>query len=173
MDERQRTREVRLLAEEFGLLHEEMGGTRMAGRVTAWLLLCDPPVQSLTEIAEALGVSKAAVSTATRSLLQAGRVERVSQPGRRGDCYRAVGGHLDSVLHVDRIETLSRLVRRCLDLTGERDPRESNVLLLRELGDFLEFLKTEMPGLVDRWQALRAARPGAAADDTSETGGPA
>jgi len=171
VDVRQRAREVRLLAEEFGLLLEEMGGTRMAGRVTAWLLLCDPPVQSLTEIAEALGVSKAAVSTAARSLLQAGRIERVSQPGRRGDCYRAVGGHLDAVLQVDRIDALAGLVGRCLELTADRDPRESNVVLLRELDDFLEFIKTEMPGLVDRWQATRAAHPGTSPEDTATTGG--
>jgi len=45
----------RLLVEEFGLLYEEMDGTRMAGRVSGWLLLCDPPAQSLTQIAVTLG----------------------------------------------------------------------------------------------------------------------
>ena len=53
----------------------------MTGRISAWLLLCDPPVQSLTEIAEGLGVSKAAVSGAARLLLQNHFVERVGEPG--------------------------------------------------------------------------------------------
>ena len=145
MDERQRTLEQRLLAEEFGLLYEEMGGTRMAGRVSAWLLLSDPPVQSLTEIAEALGVSKAAVSTAARSLLQAGLIERVSEPGRRGDSYRSLAGHMDAVLHLDRIQALARLIQRCLQLVADKDQGQSNYELLHELSDFLGFLETEIP----------------------------
>ncbi len=173
MDERRQAREVRLLAEEFGLLHEEMGGTRMNGRVNAWLLLCDPPVQSLTEIATALGVSKAAVSVATRALLQAGVVERVSEPGRRGDSYRAVAGQMDAVLHLDRIAALDRLVHRCLDLAADRDQGDSNVVLLRELSEFLGFLETEIPGLVERWQATRAARPAIGPQETYERRGDA
>jgi predicted transcriptional regulator len=155
----QRARKQRLLAEEFGLLYEEMGGTRMAGRITAWLLLCEPPVQSLTAIADALGVSKAAVSTSVRSLLQAGLVERVSEPGRRGDHYRYLPGHLDSVLRMDRIDALSSLVHRCLDVVAERDHRQWNYAVLRDLSDFLDFLKTEIPGLIERWNARSASRP--------------
>ncbi|MBN2204799.1 MAG: MarR family transcriptional regulator [Thermoleophilia bacterium] len=173
MDERRRAREARLLAEEFGLLHEELGGTRMSGRVSAWLLLCDPPVQSLTEIAEALGVSKAAVSVATRSLLQAGLVERVSLPGRRGDSYRAVAGQMDAVLHLDRIEALDKLVHRCLELAADKDQTASNVQLLHELSEFLDFLKTEIPGLLERWQATRAARPATSPPEPDERRGDA
>ena len=75
------TTEQRELIEEFGLLQEQMGGTRMTGRVSGWLLLADPPVQSLTEIAEGLGVSKAAVSGAARLLLQT-RVHRARRRAR-------------------------------------------------------------------------------------------
>jgi DNA-binding transcriptional regulator GbsR (MarR family) len=171
MDVKQR--EQRLLAEEFGLLYEEMGGTRMAGRIAAWLLLCDPPVQSLTAIADGLGVSKAAVSTAARSLLQAGMAERVSEPGRRGDSYRALAGHMDSVLHLERIDALSKLVHRCLDLVADRDQRRSNCVLLHELSDFLDFLKAEIPGLVERWQSLRNSSRAVEADaaDRTDRGG--
>jgi predicted transcriptional regulator len=168
----QRQREQRLLAEEFGLLYEEMGGTRMAGRISAWLLLCEPPVQSLTQIADALGVSKAAVSTTARSLLQAGLVERVSEPGRRGDYYRYAPGHLDSVLRLDSLDTLGRLVHRCLDLVADRDPRQSNYALLSDLSDFLDFLKTEIPGLIERWNARYASgAPRSVPDATTERGG--
>ena len=158
MDERERAREQRLLAEEFGLLYEGMGGTRMAGRVAAWLLLSDPPVQSLTEIAGALGVSKAAVSTTVRSLLQAGHVERVSEPGRRGDYYRSCGTRKDAVLQLDHIQAMGRLIHRCLELIADKDQTQSNYAQLHEMGDFLDFLETEVPGLVERWNTVRAAR---------------
>ena len=104
------TPEQRELIEEFGLLHEQMGGTRMTGRVSAWLLLCDPPLQSLTEIAEGLGVSKAAVSGAARLLLQSRLVERVSEPGHRGDYYRALPADPDGILPLDHVHTLHRLI---------------------------------------------------------------
>ena len=171
MDERQRTREQRLLVEEFGLLYEELGGTRMAGRVAAWLLLSDPPVQSLTDIAGALGVSKAAVSTAARSLLQAGHVERVSKAGRRGDYYRSRGTRNDAVLQLDHIQAMGRLVHRCLQLVADKDQTQSNYALLHEMGEFLDFLETEVPGLVERWQTVRAARQSADVADTPDRGG--
>lgn len=153
-----RHRSERLLVEEYGLLFEEMGGTRMEGRVMGWLLLADPPVQSLTEIADGLGVSKAAVSTAARSLLQSGAVERVSEPGQRGDSYRSISGNLETVLRFDHVTALGRLVDRSLDLLGDRDPTQSNYALLREIREFLDFLEAEVPGLMTRWRAHLAAR---------------
>jgi predicted transcriptional regulator len=171
VDERQRARDQRLLAEEFGLLFEEMGSTRMAGRVTAWLLLSDPPVQSLTDIAGALGVSKAAVSTAVRSLLQVGHVERVSEPGRRGDYYRSRGTRKDAVLQLDHIQAMRSLIQRCLQLVADKDQTQSNYALLHEMGDFLDFLETEIPGLMERWQTVRGARQTADVADTPDRGG--
>ncbi len=175
MDDQEKSRQKRLLAEEFGLLFEEMGHTRMDGRISAWLLLSDPPVQSLTEIADALGVSKASVSTASRSLLQAGMVERVGEPGRRGDSYRSLPGKLEDLLQLEHIETLGRLVDRCLELVTDKDQTQSNYALLHELRAFLSFLQTEIPGLMARWQARRAALITGAAnarpDDTPEYGG--
>jgi DNA-binding transcriptional regulator GbsR (MarR family) len=170
MDDRERTRAERLLVEEYGLLFEEMGGTRMEGRVMAWLLLAEPPEQSLTEIAQGLGVSKAAVSTSARSLLQSRAVERVSEPGQRGDSYRSIPGKLESVLHLDHVTSLGRLVDRSLELVAERDQTQSNYTLLREMRDFIAFLEAEIPGLVSRWQAHRAATEAeAAGTDPSAT----
>ena len=135
MDDRERTRAERLLVEEYGLLFEEMGGTRMEGRVMAWLLLAEPPAQSLTEIAQGLGVSKAAVSTSARGLLQSRAVERVSEPGQRGDYYRSIPGKLESVLHLDHVTSLGRLVDRSLELVADKDQTQSNYTLLREMRD--------------------------------------
>jgi hypothetical protein len=168
MDDLERRRAERLLVEEYGLFSEEMGGTRMEGRVMAWLLLAEPPEQSLTEIAQGLGVSKAAVSTSARSLLQSRAVERVSEPGQRGDYYRSLPGKLESVLHLDRVTSLGRLVDRSLDLVAGKDQTQSNYALLREMRAFIDFLEAEVPGLVARWRAhLEATRSGAAGPQPS------
>lgn len=168
MDDRERHRAQRLLIEEYGLLFEEMGGTRMEGRVLAWLLLADAPEQSLTEIAEGLGVSKAAVSTAARSLLQARAVERVSEPGRRGDFYHSIPGKLESVLHPEHITAFRRLVDRSLAFVAGKDQTQSNYALLHEMRDFLDFLEAEIPGLMTRWAAHRAAKQAATAADAAD-----
>ncbi|HTX70732.1 MAG TPA: MarR family transcriptional regulator [Thermoleophilia bacterium] len=174
MDDAGQRRAERLLVEQFGLLLEEMGGTRMEGRVMGWLLLAGQPVQSLTEIAEGLGVSKAAVSTAARSLLQSGAVERVSEPGQRGDFYRSIPGNLESVLHYDHIAGLGRLVDRSLELVADRDQTQSNYALLHEIREFLDFLEAEIPGLMSRWRARLAekqAGAGAPGRDVTDHGG--
>jgi len=173
VDDHDRRRAERLLVEEYGLLFEEMGSTRMEGRVFAWLLLAAVPEQSLTEIAEGLAVSKAAVSTSARSLLQSGAVERVSEPGQRGDFYRAIPGELESVLRPDLIAVFGRLVDRSLDLIAGRDQSQSNYALLHEMRDFLDFLEAEIPGLMRRWQARLARRQAGASGGggTIENGG--
>jgi hypothetical protein len=156
VDQRTRIEEQRRLVEEFGLLYEQMGVTRMAGRVSGYLLMCDPPVQSLTQIAEALGVSKAAVSGAAHVLLQFGVVELVGEPGQRGDFYRALPGQMDSMLRLDHVSTLHALLDRGLASVAEEDQTQSNYALMHDLRDFSVFLETEIPGVIARWQRRQA-----------------
>ena len=156
MDECKRAGQQRQLVEEFGLLYEQMGVTRMAGRVSGYLLMCDPPVQSLTQIAEALGVSKAAVSGAAHVLLQFGVVELVAEPGQRGDFYRALPGQMDSMLRLDHVRTLHALLERGLASVADKDETHSNYALMHDLRAFSVFLEAEIPGVIARWQRHRA-----------------
>lgn len=75
------------LTERMGILFEEDGFPRIAGRIFGLLLLSPEPL-SLDDIAERLGVSKASVSTDARRLAHHGIVERVSRPADRRDYYR-------------------------------------------------------------------------------------
>jgi hypothetical protein len=156
MDDGERATTQRELVEEFGLLHEQMGGTRMTGRVSGWLLLCRPPRQSLTEIAEVLGVSKAAVSGAARLLVQARIIERVSEPGQRGDFYQAIPRDAASVLPVDHVHALHDLLVRSLATVADRDPAQANYALMRDMAELTAFIEAELPGLLARWHGRRA-----------------
>ena len=60
----------------------------MAGRIIAWLMICDPPYQTAGQIATALSASKASVSTNIRLFVDFGIVERFTMPGDRRDRYR-------------------------------------------------------------------------------------
>jgi len=159
------TPEQRELIEEFGLLQEQMGATRMTGRVSGWLLLCTPPIQSLTEIAEGLGVSKAAVSGAARLLLQNRVVERISEPGQRGDFYRALPADPDGIIPLDHVRTLHRLIERALLTVADRDQSQPNYALMRDLLEFTAFAEAELPALCARWREHRKNSSPIQADD--------
>jgi DNA-binding transcriptional regulator GbsR (MarR family) len=71
----------------------------LAGRVYGWLLICDPPQQSLTDLAQMLWVSKASVSTVARQLQEGGMIERLPSSTRQ-HLYRVTPGGFTSVLNV-------------------------------------------------------------------------
>jgi DNA-binding transcriptional regulator GbsR (MarR family) len=76
----------RIFLDRMGQSTEMDGMSPIAGRLFALLILSDEP-RSLDELAEALEVSKASVSTDARRLLERGIVERSTRPGDRRDYY--------------------------------------------------------------------------------------
>ena len=72
--------------ERMGLVWEHEGVPRIAGRIFGFLLLQEDAC-SLDDMAAALGVSKASISTDARRLEQLQLIERVSRPGDRRDYY--------------------------------------------------------------------------------------
>ncbi len=83
---------VARFVERMGLLTEADGLPRIAGRIFGFLLI-QPTECSLDDMAAALGVSKASISTDTRRLEQLGLLERTSRPGDRRDYY-AISPHI-------------------------------------------------------------------------------
>ena len=94
--------------EELGALGPEMGLSRATMRITAWMMVCDPPEQSARQLKDGVKLSPAAVSAATRELIAAGMLERVSRPGDRQQYYRLVSGSWDAPLQA-KLRALSRL----------------------------------------------------------------
>ena len=80
-------RDVAAFIERMGLLWEEEGLPRIAGRIFGLALLSPEPC-SLDDIAATLKVSKPSVSNDARMLLKLGFMERVSFPGDRKDYYQ-------------------------------------------------------------------------------------
>ncbi len=78
---------VERFIEKVGLRFEQDGLPRIGGRILGYLLLSPEP-RTLDEIADALRVSKASVSSNTRMLGRMGSVERVTRRGDRRDFYR-------------------------------------------------------------------------------------
>ena len=101
--------------DRMGIVAETDGMSPIAGRLYALLLVSDE-ARSLDELADALAVSKASVSTDARRLLERGIVERVAKAGDRRDYYELSPDFFARIIHTRisrwrRIQVLANEVR--------------------------------------------------------------
>ena len=156
-DERQT--EKQLFVEEVGIVFEQTGLPRMAGRLFGWLLVSDLPQQSAEQIGRTLIASKGSVSTSTRLLIQHGLIERLSMPGVRHDYFRiktdALGHMIERGIE-DEVKLFRQLAERGLGLVT--DKTSENIKWLEEMRDLYVFLESELPVLRERWLKQRKKR---------------
>lgn len=144
--------------DRLGLFFELLGATRTMGRLYGWLLICHPPQQSLTELADALSVSKASISTVARQLLEGGMVERLPSPNRQ-HLYRVTPGGFTSVL-----QTQLSLMRLGIEpaeyaLSVLDEDRAEQRQRIEDFRDFCEFCTNAYRDqLMGMWTEYRAAR---------------
>ncbi|WP_326825983.1 GbsR/MarR family transcriptional regulator [Streptosporangium sp. NBC_01756] len=86
----------------------------IAGRILGWLMICDPPEQSAGQIGQAIGASRASLTTNMRVLLTMGFVSRRTRPGERTAYYRVEEGAWEQVVR-RQIATLTAF----RDITGD------------------------------------------------------
>ena len=145
--------EEKHFAEEVGIVFEQTGLPRMAGRIIGWLLISDPPHQSTSQLTEALTASKGSISTMTRLLIQIGLIERLSLPGVRHDYFRI---RPDAWQHMirrgleDEIKMVRQLAEHGLELLADKTPLTRK--WLEEMRDVYTFLEREFPMLLERWE---------------------
>ncbi|MGI5347434.1 GbsR/MarR family transcriptional regulator [Streptomyces sp. CA-250714] len=133
----------------------------MTGRVIGWLLLCEPPQQTIAEISTALRASRTAVTSAIGELEAWSWIQRTRAAGERVDRVRLDPEVWQQLLDNQAEYTaLDALARRGLEvMSGESAERRAR---LEEMAEFAKFLAEKMPALTGEWQsrvnALRAAR---------------
>jgi len=142
--------------EATGLCYEESGLPRMAGRMAGWLMICDPPLQTASDLASALHASPSAISGAVRILQDKGLIERIGVPGERKTYYRlredawtpTINGWL---ARARQIRELAEQGIRALEKEGS-----ASIERLVALRDFHRFLERDVPDLLRRWHRERA-----------------
>ena len=141
--------------EDIALHFEQAGLSRTAGRIFGWLLICQPPHQTMTELVDGLQISKSSISTATRYLMQVGLIQRFSLPGIRQDYYRIAEGVWQNSMNQqqEQVTILRKLAEQGINLLVDQPAERLN--RLQEMRDFYTFLEREFPLLLDRWQAER------------------
>ena len=154
MGNEQQTKEKRFV-EEVGILFEQTGMPRMAGRILGWLSVSDPPHQTTSDLTEALMASKGSISTMTRLLIRIGLIERLSLPGQRRDYFRFKPGAWHQLIQDSLVQTTAfrQLAERGLELLESKT--HANRQWLEEMRDMYVFMEREFPALVERWEQER------------------
>ena len=152
MDEEKRQAELMLFIEDLGLFFEQEGLPRMAGRILGWLLVSDPPHQSMNQLVEALLASKASISNTTRMLIQIGLIERISLPGHRRDYFRIKPNAWHQLIKEEtvRLTAIRKLADRGLDLLADKGDVFRN--RLQEMRNLYAFFEREWPALLEHWE---------------------
>jgi DNA-binding transcriptional ArsR family regulator len=142
--------------ERFGGALVDAGMPRMPARVFATLLSDDDGALTAAQLAERLQVSPAAISGAVRYLVQVGMVARDREPGHRRDTFRLYSD-LWYEIFAKRDQLFLRwieILQRGIDAVGPTTPAGAR---LDETMRFLDFLRVEMPVLIERWHAEQSA----------------
>jgi DNA-binding transcriptional regulator GbsR (MarR family) len=129
----------------------------VAGRMWAWLLVCEPADQTAEEIAHAVGASRGAISGAARMLEPSGLILRTKRRGDRREYWRSAP---DAVIRV--LETKERQVRPSLDVLDDAlaslgDRSAASLQRLRDTRDLYAALAASFPAIVRQFKAERSA----------------
>jgi DNA-binding transcriptional regulator GbsR (MarR family) len=136
--------------EESGLLFEQFGTTRMAGRIFGYLLICDEDAVSFDQIREKLQASKGSISTNVKQLLQTGLIEQTTYPGDRKTYYRASKISIGDITasRLDLMEKFVGLFKQAKELKS----RDDDLLKwLDETALFYRWMELKMEELISEW----------------------
>lgn len=128
----------------------------ITGRVVGWLLLCDPPRQTIAELADALKASRSAITGAITTLEGWAWVQRSRAAGERADRVALNpdlwGRTVDKPTMYTALGALARDGLAALD-----DAPTHRRARLAEMASFADFLAERMPALAVEWRERRAA----------------
>ena len=141
--------------EDFGLLFEQFGQPQMVGRVLRVLLVSGLQEHSAEELADLLRASRGSISSATRTLVQTGLVQRVSRPGERRDYFRVKPGAWNELMRewMAQVYALREMAERGLNVLDAGDSGEPEARRgLEEMRDFYAYWERELPAVLERWE---------------------
>lgn len=140
--------------EQTGLTFEQMGTTRMAGRVMGYLFICDKDLVSSDEISNALQASKGSISGTMKQLIQIGFAEQAGIPGDRKTYYRIANVPAGELLkmRLKQIDTFLNTVHRGLELKERED---STTEWMIETAAFYAWTKDKIEEMIESWEEVK------------------
>jgi DNA-binding transcriptional regulator GbsR (MarR family) len=150
--------EIDEFVDQMGFIMEESGAPRLMGRLMGYLLVCDPPEQSSSDLVKALGVSKAAISTTTRDLLRGQIIEKVAQGSTREHSFRITTVGWVNIMRA-RVAQMARFV--AVANQGVSAMAEASSESRRRVEDFRDmyaYFEREFPAVIERWVAEQSQK---------------
>ena len=128
----------------------------MVGRLLGYLAVCDPPEQTIGELAEGLLASRSAITGAVKVLETIHAITRSRSAGERMDRVSIDMSSSES-MGMDNSEyvELGQLAREGLEVLREGTVERRAVLM--EMSAFADFLVEWVARFAEQWQVRRAA----------------
>jgi hypothetical protein len=144
-------------ADHMGRLYaRRYGFPPMLGRLIGYLSVCDPPDQSINELADALLASRSAIAGAVKTAEAIRVLRRTRAAGERMDRVRIdLSSPHATGMDVSEYEELREMAHEGLEVLQDT-PIERRAVLL-EVSAFADFLLEQMPRMQQEWEARRAA----------------
>jgi DNA-binding MarR family transcriptional regulator len=128
----------------------------MVGRLAGYLAVCDPPAQTIGELADALLASRSAITNAVNALETMHQVRRTRTAGERMDRVRIDLSSAQALgLDVTEYEELRDLTREGLEVLRDAPPERRAILL--EMAAFADFVIEQTMRMRAEWDERRAA----------------
>ena len=124
---------------------EQYGIPPIAGRILGWLMVCDPPAQSATAIAEAIGASRASLPSNMNLLTAARLVRKHRVPGDRTTYFRVDDDAWPRVVR-ERIATLASFVAIADDGLALFEPGDDRAARVRAARETFAWLAEALEG---------------------------
>jgi DNA-binding MarR family transcriptional regulator len=134
----------------------QYGMPPMVGRVIGWLMICDPPAQTVAQLAEALHASRSAIGTALTTLESMAFVQRSRAAGERVDRISMNPAYGEQALESPaEYGAQAALLAHGLEvLAGAPEARRARLLEMKALTDWL---LERTPQLAAEWRERRDA----------------
>jgi DNA-binding transcriptional regulator GbsR (MarR family) len=141
----------------MGRYFGHFGLSRIGGRLLGLLMIAEEPL-SLDDMATALSVSRASISTNIRLVTTTRMAELVTKPGDRRDYYQFTHDAWGQALHAE-MNSLPPLRRMAARALAALDPDDHNARAqLEDLVDFCDFSIEEHHNMIARWRERLRAR---------------
>jgi hypothetical protein len=128
----------------------------MLGRLIGYLSVCDPPDQSINELADALLASRSAIAGAVKTAEAIRVLRRTRAAGERMDRVRIdLSSPHATGMDVSEYQELREMAHEGLEVLRGASIERRAVLL--EMAAFSDFLVEQMPRMQQEWDARRAA----------------
>ncbi|TQS20967.1 GbsR/MarR family transcriptional regulator [Microbispora sp. KK1-11] len=126
---------------------EEWGLPPITGRILGWLMICDPAEQSAGQIAEAIGASRASLTSNMRFLTAIGLVKKVRRPGDRTSYHRIEDDAWQKVIQrkLESLSAFGEIADEGLDIVGGEGHRTERIKAAHDSLTWLQGLATRHP----------------------------